>query len=161
MSNAIQFFISRDMIIVYSTVIIGTIPGLVRIVYQKCKVFKFQKMIKQIYVVPIFECAKRNRDLNELSKMVGKSMERLTYLKEKELIFINGSMQFEMIRVVEFSLSLIKKIDDLSKEYGFRDTVVNENTFIFNNEQIKQISYLEDIYDEKMNKYRTLSIDEF
>lgn len=159
MSNVIQFFVSRDMIVVYSTVIIGTIPGLVRIVYQKCKVFKFQKMIKKLYIVPIFECAKRNRDLNELNKMMCKSMKRLIYLKEKELVFINGSMQFEMIRVVEFSLSLIKKIDELSKAYEFKDTVVNENTCIFNNEQIKQISYLEDSYDEKMNKYRTLSID--
>ncbi|BAO07828.1 hypothetical protein [Enterococcus mundtii] len=159
MSNVIQFFVSRDMIIVYSTVIIGTIPGLVRIVYQKCKVFKFQKMIKKLYIVPIFECAKRNRDLNELNKMMCKSMKRLIYLKEKELVFINGSMQFEMIRVVEFSLSLIKKIDELSKAYEFKDTVVNENTGIFNNEQIKQISYLEDSYDKKMNKYRTLSID--
>lgn len=125
----------------------------------------FIEMIKNEYVEPIrlfpFEKVSEDKYKDGLRRLTGDNKSKLSYLKENELPYLKNENQFYFLRVVEYTLTLQKYIQDISNKYEFQDTTVS--VIDYNKTIIRRAEVLNEIesYEENIKKYANLKIDKY
>lgn len=105
--------------------IISQIFPLLNFIFIKCKhryeLSKIKKMIYHEYVNPLEEM------LDDIStetdhifrEELHNSVERIEYLKENEIKYLNSEIQFEIIRMIEYTKSYLKILEDIITQYEY------------------------------------------
>ncbi|CAK1249365.1 hypothetical protein R82291_FJPPFKPJ_01594 [Fructobacillus cardui] len=110
---------------------------------------KFKKMINTEYVDGI-----EYLDNNGISKLSA----RLTYLKNHELCYYKNDDQIKYIRFIEFTLMLVKEIQDIDKTHPLLD-IPGRNGTKERELQITQKKKVLEQYKLSYSKYSSLKTD--
>ena len=95
---------------------------------NKNKVRKFEKLIFNTYIKDIKVSLERSEDGNieELKRDVSVSINKIDYLLNNELSYLNAAWQFEAIRICELAKAKLKQVSDQLDVYSFKDITAIE-----------------------------------
>jgi len=126
----------------------------------------FEEMIWNDYVTPfhkILEDYSKGSGRLEYSKLTGytKSVEnRLIFLKEQEITFLNSDNQFKMVRLIEFTKTYFKEVRIVLNFYTFKPLNASAEEYDKDKKiQEKNIEILKVSYEKNREKYMDLKTD--
>lgn len=123
--NNISYFITNFIEnIIFSTEFISFIFGALfteisKFVHKKYKIYQFTKMIDKFYIQPFLKIP--DNELSNLPKKLDIFDSKLRYLKDNELCYYTSNGQFEIIRIIEYTLSCFKRCKDYMTDHPFID----------------------------------------
>lgn len=126
----------------------------------------FEEMIWKDYVTPfhkILEDYSKGSGRSEYSKLTGytKSAEnRLIFLKEQEITFLNSDNQFKMVRLIEFTKTYFKEARGVLNFYTFKPLNASAEEYDKDKKiQEKNIEILKTSYEKNRENYMDLKTD--
>lgn len=107
---------------IVGTILIPLIYTLIKIYLLKRELKSFEKLVEEDYIKKIDQLVEEygydsDRILND---EINNKLQRIGLLKTEELIYLNSTNQFKMIRSVELVKSYLKNIKDITEIYFFR-----------------------------------------
>ncbi|MDT2814350.1 hypothetical protein P7H75_05785 [Vagococcus carniphilus] len=150
---------------IVSSLIIPVITSTVKYFNNKKSKKEFINLIRKEYVEPLTSSYVKTYSAEQykerLKGEIGEVIKRLEYLKKNELIYLTTENQFYFLRVVEYTLSLQKHIQDIADEYEFTDTTIKEpdyhKTKLVRNKVMDEIQS----YEKNVKKYAELKLNSF
>lgn len=150
-----------------SSIFIPFVVYLKNSIERKSERKQFKLMIKEVYIEPLLELSFDNAKSYEMKKSIVEeaqsSIEKLNYLKEKELTFLKNDNQFYYLRIVVYTVRLLERLVKLSNSYEFRDTLPISSSEEQAEKDIleKKMKSIIEYYELNIDKYANLKTDKF
>lgn len=125
-----------------------------KMIYHYYQFYKFRKMIKKEYMDPLF----KSKNIHDET---GTTLERLTYLKDNELVYLNSDIQIKYVRYIVFCISVCNSAYDVSVAYGYRDIKDSKTSELEQSRLDKILKCFSDVFDNKSKNYYRLKADYF
>ena len=150
-----------------SSIFIPFVVYLKNYIERKSERKQFKLMINEVYIEPFLELSFDNAKSYEMKKSIVEeaqsSIEKLNYLKEKELTFLKNDNQFYYLRIVVYTVRLLERLVKLSSSYEFRDTLPISSSEEQTEKDIleKKMKSIIEYYELNIDKYANLKTDKF
>lgn len=163
-----------QLIITISSFILGIVASQLNIAIKalinSCKFKNFDEMIDKSYINSFHKLLdKYSKETNfkkkikieeEIKKHIKKNVERLNYLKEEEISFLNTDNQFKIVRLIEFTKSYFKVSEDALTYYSFHSPDDTEEDYNKDYEERKKIIIkVKKSYKKNKKDYLNLKTD--
>lgn len=107
---------------IVGTIIIPLIYSLIKLYLLKRELKSFERLVQEDYIKEVDDLIEKYGYDSDpiLNDEINSKLLRISFLKNEELIYLNTTNQFKMIRLIELVRSYLKNIKDITEIYFFR-----------------------------------------